>query len=269
MFFTGLLIKDISLKDTTMIGSFVFERLAAKAAKALVKQGKHNGPALSALSHLIDSPDLHVILLGTGTPIIVEGRSGPCTAVVGGGKFYLVDVGPGTYRQISLLGLPIGRLTAVRLTHYHSDHIGDLGEVMTFSWIAGRTSPLPVYGPEGVMLVVGGFSQAYKLDGGYRTEHHKPLLSPSNHGFSPITIKAGKIFLGFITIEAFEVDHLPVTPAFGFRFSMSGRTSHLGAGRIACVRRLRRSRLGARSDLLRLHASCQSHHGRPRTRIPS
>ena len=245
-----------SLKSAA--GPFVFEKMASRAATSLVSQGPSNGPALNVLSSLLDSPDLHVILLGTGTPIIVEGRSGPCTAVVGGGDFYLVDVGPGTFRQVSLLGLPIGRLTAVILTHYHSDHIGDLGELMTFSWIAGRKGPLPVYGPEGILKVVQGFKMAYELDGSYRTEHHKPMLDPKNHGFEPVvldeipdgcetvqflpTLSAGGTTRsseshshhtssagggggggGGIKVFAFEVDHLPVTPAYGYRFELGDR----------------------------------------------
>ena len=53
---------------------------------------------------------------------------------------------------------------------------------MTFSWIAGRESVLPVYGPNGVDTIVEGFQQAYSLDEGYRTEHHKPFLNKKFHG---------------------------------------------------------------------------------------
>ena len=91
-----------------------------------------------------------------------ESRSGPSTAIVGRGVFILVDVGPGTYRSCNLIGLPLGRLTAVYLTHFHSDHIGELGEVMTFSWIGGRQNKLPVYGPRGVEKVTAGDLAAIK-----------------------------------------------------------------------------------------------------------
>ena len=84
---------------------------ASLAAKAVKEQGSRNGPNPNILHKLIDSSELHVILIGTGTPIIVENRSGPCTAIVGAGHFFLVDVGPGSYRTCSLLGLPLGRLS--------------------------------------------------------------------------------------------------------------------------------------------------------------
>ena len=68
-------------------------RLGDAMAKEIKEQGEENGPALNPLHSLIDSPDLHVILVGTGTPVASEHRSGPSTAVVGQGLFFLVDVG--------------------------------------------------------------------------------------------------------------------------------------------------------------------------------
>lgn len=185
--------------------------------------------------HLIDSPEIHVILVGTGTPIIVENRSGPCTAIMGRGEFFLFDVGPGTYRNLVLMGLPVRRITAIIFTHYHSDHIGDLGEVMTFSWVGGRDNKLPVYGPIGIEKVVQGFQSAYDLDSGYRYEHHKPLLDISKHGFQIHLISTSvdnndldndsvtvlETSSG-IKIIGFEVNHAPVIPAFGYRIECDG-----------------------------------------------
>ena len=44
-----------------------------------------------------------------------------------GGEFVLVDAGPGTVRNADLLNLPSAGLTGVLMTHFHSHHIGDLG----------------------------------------------------------------------------------------------------------------------------------------------
>jgi hypothetical protein len=105
----------------------IVDLLLKQQALAISKQDKLDGPNLNKLAYLINSSDLHVVLVGTGTPVIVENRQGPCTAIVGGGHFFLVDCGPGSYRSCALMGLPVGRLDAVLLTHFHSDHIGDLG----------------------------------------------------------------------------------------------------------------------------------------------
>src|SRR6185295_9758423 len=99
-------------------------------------------------------------------------RAGPCTAVLAGGHFVLVDVGPGSWRQVALQRLPRARLDSVLLTHFHSDHIGELGEAVMQSWVSGRRLPLNVFGPPGVEQVVDGFRTAYAFDTQYRVAHH-------------------------------------------------------------------------------------------------
>ncbi|MHA2400945.1 MAG: MBL fold metallo-hydrolase [Promethearchaeota archaeon] len=86
----------------------------------------------------------------------------------------LVDVGAGSRRTLAGLRLPVKNLSAVFLTHFHSDHIGDLGEVNMNSFAQGRDHKLEVYGPEGVEKVVDGFNLAYELDTAYRVAHHGP-----------------------------------------------------------------------------------------------
>ncbi len=82
--------------------------------------------------------------------------------------FVLFDIGPGAARRVELEHLPLGQLRAVFLTHVHSDHIGDLGDVEDRSWRAGRAWPLDVYGPTGTEQVAQGFQQAYALDAKFR-----------------------------------------------------------------------------------------------------
>mmetsp|Transcript_388 Transcript_388/g.562 ORF Transcript_388/g.562 Transcript_388/m.562 type:complete len:367 (+) Transcript_388:170-1270(+) len=197
-----------------------------------------------------------------------ETRSGPCTAILGRGYFFLVDVGPGTYRSCHLIGLPLGRLTAVLLTHFHSDHIGELGEVMTFSWIGGRDTKLPVYGPPGIDKVVAGFAQAYEMDGGYRVQHHSPHLDQSCHGFdtrpfalpshdnsndSDASVMVLQCFSSGLTVKAFEVDHSPVRPAVGFLFELAGCKVVVSGDTRRCPSLLSNS---SQADVLVLDALC-------------
>jgi ribonuclease Z len=64
------------------------------------------------------------------------------------------------------------------LPHFHSDHIGDLGEFNMNTWAMGRPGPLRVYGPPGVERVVAGFAEAYALDTQYRIAHHGTEFLP-------------------------------------------------------------------------------------------
>jgi ribonuclease Z len=180
---------------------------------------------------LVSDGSLHVVLCGTGSPLADSKRAAGCVAVMAAGQLYLVDVGPGSWENVQLWRLPRTKLSGVLLTHFHSDHIGELGEAMTQSWIAGRTGPLPVYGPVGVDKVVAGFQQAYELDGGYRHEHHgdalqvggnqlvaKAIALPSPDGSAVVLERDG------LRVTAFAVDHRPVAPAYGYRFEYRGRS---------------------------------------------
>lgn len=95
-----------------------------------------------------------VLLLGTaGGPRIRAERSQPATAIVVDGKVYLFDVGYGTLARLAEAGIALDAVAAVFITHNHFDHTADLPALLAFSWHAGRTAPLPIYGPPGTLAV--------------------------------------------------------------------------------------------------------------------
>jgi len=132
--------------------------------------------------NLLKDGKLHIFLLGSGGPINNEKRVTSSIALIANGEFVLFDVGPGTYRNADLMRLPVTQLSAIFLTHFHSDHIGDLGEANMMSWASGRSKPIEVYGPEGVEKVVDGFKMAYEFDTGYRIAHHGKEIVPPEAG---------------------------------------------------------------------------------------
>jgi ribonuclease Z len=181
---------------------------------------------------LLSSPDMTVVLCGTGSPLAAPDRASACTAVIAGGQLILVDVGPGSWKTVDLQNLPTAAVGTILLTHLHSDHIGDLGEATTQSWIAGRTTPLDIYGPTGTERVVAGFQQAYAPDTGYRVKHHgEAALPPDGARAVAHEIALPSDPLGAVTVfeknglkvSAFRVDHQPVEPALGYRFDYGGR----------------------------------------------
>lgn len=95
---------------------------------------------------LREIPDgLHVALCGAGSPLPDPRRSGPCTALMAGNRLYLVDVGSGSSRVLSQMRIPQGEIDGVFLTHFHSDHIDGLGELLLQRWANGsNTSPTPI-----------------------------------------------------------------------------------------------------------------------------
>ena len=122
--------------------------------------------------------------------------------------------------------LPLERLEAVFLTHFHSDHIAALPEFNLFSWGAGRSKPLVVFGPPGVSEVVDGLNGAYRLDRTYRVAHHGEDFLPPDLGVMEARLmEAGQsLEMGDLKITSFPVNHDPVRPAVGYRFDYLGRS---------------------------------------------
>jgi ribonuclease Z len=175
----------------------------------------------------MDSYDgLKVFLCGTSSPLPAPGRAQACVAVLAGESLYLVDAGAGSAQVATLGRLPLERLETVFLTHYHSDHIAALPEFNLNSWVAGRSKPMTIYGPDGVSEVVDGLNAAYRLDSTYRVAHHgEELLPPDLAVMKAQLMDVGTVLdMGDLTITSFLVDHDPIRPAVGYRFDYRGRS---------------------------------------------
>ena len=184
---------------------------------------------------IAELPDgLHLAVCGAGSPLADPDWSGPCLAVIAGRTVLVVDAGEGGARNLQRMGIPPGRIAAVFLTHFHSDHIDGLGELAMLRWTTGsHHEPLPVYGPPGVERVVDGFNAAYALDAGYRTAHHGPEVAPpSGAGARAMTFpvpQAGESEVVWQDEAAASGIGLrgrscPATPAVGYRVDYGGRS---------------------------------------------
>lgn len=212
------------------LAELLFERLAGRRL------------ADHPLANLSDG--LHVGLCGAGSPLPDERRSGPCTLVIAGQRVFLFDAGSAAARNVARMGFNPGDIEAVFLTHFHSDHIDGLGEVMLQRWAGGaHASPLPVHGPHGVETAVAGFMQAYELDSEYRVAHHGEQVVPRS-GFGAVARsfdlaateqRAMLVSEPDLEIVAFRVQHAPVDPAVGYRIRYKDRTVVLSGDTSKCA----------------------------------
>lgn len=174
--------------------------------------------------------ELSVLMVGTGTPLPDVNRAGPSTLVAAGSHLYLVDAGIDAARNLQLWKVPLNKIDAVLITHLHSDHIGGLAEIRLQSWVAGRKTPLKVYGPPGIERVVAGFNEAYAIDDGYRVKHHgAAMLPPDAVKLVAVPVafdgKTAQVFDAMgLKVTAIRVKHEPANPAYGYRFDFAGRT---------------------------------------------
>lgn len=216
----GLLVIGLILITLKTLPSMMGDKLFTKAVAARI--------ADNLLAEFADG--LHVILIGTGSPLADPTRAGPSTAVIAGSKMYIIDSGGGAVRKMGELGISPARVSATFLTHFHSDHIDGLGELMLQRWAGGgHTSPLPVYGPSGVEQIIEGLNMTYAQDRDYRIAHHgEAVVPPSGFGGKamPFDIEeTATVFKdGDLMVTAFTVDHEPVAPAVGYKFTYKGRT---------------------------------------------
>lgn len=177
---------------------------------------------------------LEVTLLGTGSPLPSPDRAGPSTLVRTGDATVLVDCGRGVVMRLAGAGvLPIG-LSAVLLTHLHSDHITDLNDVITTHWVMStEPTPLPVYGPSGTAAVVDAILAMLGRDMAYRHAHHDDLQYPPGvvvHEVGP----GDHIELGATTVSVHRTDHRPVEPTVGYRVEHDGSVAALAGDSVPC-----------------------------------
>lgn len=181
-------------------------------------------------------PDgLHLAVCGAGGPLPDPVRSGPCLAVLAGRTLLVFDTGANSSRILQRMQLSPGDITALFLTHFHSDHIDGLGEMSLQRWVGrANTEPLPIHGPEGVQQIVRGFNLAYSMDHTYRHDHHGDTVAPlSGAGMRAAPFRApakeDDMMLVWqndegVQVRTFWVDHEPVAPALGYRIDYKNRS---------------------------------------------
>lgn len=181
---------------------------------------------------MTDNDTLKVTLLGTGVPIPSPERFGPSTLVEAGEQKLLIDAGRGASIRLYQLGVPMGRLDALLLTHYHSDHTSGIPDVWLTGWLTShfgtRTKPFHVIGPTGARTLMENLERAYALDIKIRLDDER--LPPEGIA---VTVEEydrdGVVYeRGGLKVIAFEVDHGDVIkPAYGYRFEYRGRVAVL------------------------------------------
>lgn len=215
---------------------------------------------------------IEIVLLGTGSPLPDPERAGPATLIRAGAITLLVDAGRGVLMRAAAVGESAGSLDALLLTHLHSDHITDLGDLITSRWVTSfEPQPLQIIGPPGTQSVVDATLASLAPDIGYRIAHHADLTWPP-----PVVIREvtdGTCFAtGDVVVSVGLTDHRPVAPTIGFRIEHGGKAvvaagdtvpcdslDDLCQGADAIIHTALRTDILAELPLARLHDVCDYH----------
>lgn len=101
-------------------------------------------------SETLNPDEMRVIACGTGMPTPRPAQASACFLVeLGNGDKFLFDIGDGSVERLFALQIPTAFLDKVFIGHLHGDHFGGIGSLFVAGGIAGRFSPLRIWGPSG------------------------------------------------------------------------------------------------------------------------
>jgi ribonuclease Z len=179
---------------------------------------------LASLAAVSYAQELKITLLGTGNPRPVMSRFGPSILVEAGNEKLLFDCGRGATQRLYQLKISFSDITALFLTHLHSDHTVGIPDLWLTGWVMGRTTPLPVWGPEGTKAMMEHLHEAYAFDIHIRRDVDTKLPGAGAEVIAR-DIQEGVVYdRAGVKITAFSVDHAEVKPAFGYRVDYGGHS---------------------------------------------
>lgn len=174
---------------------------------------------------LATSPKSRLILLGTGGgPTPKPNRSAPAQVIVVNGASYVIDCGDGVARQMVLAKLRLAAIRSIFLTHQHSDHNADYGNLVLLAWAADLSKRIDAYGPPPLSEMTRLFLEMNDYDISTRiADEGRPQLGEL---IVPHEISSGGLVMQDenVKVTAALVDHPPVVPAFAYRFDCPDRS---------------------------------------------
>jgi ribonuclease BN (tRNA processing enzyme) len=182
--------------------------------------------ALSASGRMAECQSAtKLVLLGTGGgPRPRKASSGSAQVIVSNGVAYVIDCGDGVARQMAFAGIPFPSLRHVFITHQHSDHTADYGNLIQLAWTAGLNSRVDTWGPPPLARMTELFfaMNASDIDIRVANEGRAPLR-PLVH-VHELTDGGAIVSDENVRVTGALVHHPPVVPAFAYRFDARDRS---------------------------------------------
>lgn len=166
-----------------------------------------------------------LVLLGTGGgPRPRPASSASAQVIIANNTAYVVDCGNGVARQLTFAGVALPSVRHIFITHHHSDHNSDYGNLILLAWTAGLRTRVDTWGPPPIARMTELFFEMNEYDITTRIadEGRVPLV-PLVH-VHELNLAGAVMHDENVKVTAVLVDHPPVTPAFGYRFDAVDRS---------------------------------------------
>ncbi|HAE15953.1 MAG TPA: ribonuclease Z, partial [Erysipelotrichaceae bacterium] len=97
---------------------------------------------------------LDITLLGCGGTMPLPNRWLTSLVVRYKGRNILIDAGEGTQIAMKQAGLSAHDIDLILITHFHGDHVMGLPGMLMSMGTSGRTEPVTIVGPKGLLEIV-------------------------------------------------------------------------------------------------------------------
>lgn len=182
--------------------------------------------ALSPFSLAQQPARMRLVLLGTGggPRVTARGRAKSATLIVVSGVPYVIDCGDGVALQLVRSGVALDTLRHIFITHHHSDHNLDYGNLVYNAWAAGLKTPVDAYGPPPLKRMTEAYWELNRFDietriGDEGRVDPRKLLAA--HEFD----RSGPVMQnGDVKVSAARMRHPPIAHAYAYRFDAPDRS---------------------------------------------
>ena len=182
--------------------------------------------AVAALPSFAQRSRTRLVLLGTGggPRVTPKGRAKPANLLVVDNVPYVIDCGEGVALQLVRAGVPLDKLRYVFLTHHHSDHNLDYGNLIYDGWVAGLRTPVDAYGPPPIREITESYWQLNRFDIETRIADEgridlRKLVTVHEFAQDGLVMQNADV-----KVSAMRVRHPPVTQTYAYRFDCADRS---------------------------------------------
>lgn len=159
------------------------------------------------------------VFLGTkGGPRVTTGRSNPANVLLVDDVPYVIDCGYGVAKELVQAKVKLPDIRYLFITHLHSDHVLECGNLVNAAWSAGLKHEVDAFGPAGLAAYARNYWEANSFDLSVRIpDEGKP--DPSKLLVVKEIAESGPVMQNdAVKVTAFQTPHPPITKNFAYKF---------------------------------------------------